>query len=88
MRRSRIQAVHHGHVDVGKNNVRVGVLRDTLQRLLPVGSEQKLVGILADFAPEFLLEQQLQVDFIVNTRIFMRQGFQEPTEINVKRNTV
>ena len=72
--REQGQPVHHGHVDIAENNIRVGVFRDALQGFLPVAGENKLVGALTDFAPKFLLDEQFEVGFVVDHQYFRFHG--------------
>ena len=68
--REQGQPVHHGHVDVAENDVGIGVFRDALQGFLPVVGKNKLVGAFADFAPKLLLDEQLEVGFVVDHQYF------------------
>ena len=64
------QPVHHRHVDVAENDGGIGVLGDTLERLLPVVGKHKLVHAFPNLAPKLLLDEQLKVGFVVDHQDF------------------
>ena len=62
------QAVHHGHVDIGEDQVDIRVLLQHLQCLFAVVGKKKLQVPVADAAAELLTYQQLKIFFVIDDK--------------------
>ena len=61
----KCESVHLRHIDVGEDDLDVGVFGQHHQRLQSVVSEEKFVLALADFAAEILRQQRLQIRLVI-----------------------
>ena len=60
------EPVHLGHVDVAEHQVHPRILFKLLQGLGPIVGKQELVYVIADLPAEFLLDEYLQVRFVIH----------------------
>ncbi len=58
--------VHLRHVDIAEHQIRIGFLIQLFERFLPVIGKEEFVLLVPDLFPELLLDQNLEVRFIVH----------------------
>src|SRR5262249_17997367 len=63
--REERQPIHHGHVDVGQNDVRLRVGPQPFERLQAIVGKAKFQLFLPNGPAEFLSNEQLQIRLVI-----------------------
>jgi len=59
------QAIHLGHIDIAQDNPYIGYLYEFGQGFQPIESKMKLILVVTDLSPEFLVDYILEICFVI-----------------------